>query len=147
MKSRSSAAALLLASAALLSSAPALAQTKKWTTTADFNGGTLNNVSDTKFLDEVVLGPTPVSQTHLVWATNYLYGYVVRIDSQTGKQTGRFDSALVNINGTATGAQPAQTYCDFSTTGNCPGRGGGGTKRRRWGVKRARSQQGPHAEL
>ena len=142
MKSRSSAAALVLASAALLSSAPALAQTKTWTTTADFNGGVLNNVSDTKFADEVVLGPTPVSQTHLVWATNYLYGYVVRIDSLTGKQTGRFDSALVNINGTATGAQPAQTFCNFSTTGNCPGRVAVDTNGDVWIVNRAFSQQG-----
>ena len=142
MKSRSSAAALVLASAALLSSASALAQTKTWTTTADFNGGTLNNVSDTKFADEVVLGPTPVSQTHLVWATNYLYGYVVRLDSQTGKQTGRFDSALVNINGTPTGAQPAQTFCNFSTTGNCPGRVAVDTNGDVWIVNRAFNQQG-----
>jgi streptogramin lyase len=140
MKTRLSAVALALAT--LLVGAQAGAQTKVWTTTADFDQGTLNNVSDTKFANQVVLGPTPVSQTHLVWATNYLYGYVVRIDSQTGKQTSRFDSALVTINGTATGAQAAQTYCDFASTGNCPGRVAVDTNGDVWIVNRAFNQQG-----
>jgi MYXO-CTERM domain-containing protein len=142
MVSRSSAAAFALLSAAVLVSAPAAAQTKVWTTTPDFDTGTLNNASDTKFLNQVVLGPTPVSKTHLVWATNYLYGYVVRIDSLTGKQTSRFDSVLVNINGQPTGARPANEYCDFATTGNCPGRVAVDTNGDVWIVNRAFGHQG-----
>ena len=121
---------------------PAAAQTRTFTTSADFqDGGTLFGVS-LPIADQVVLGPTAVSSSHTVWSTNYLYGYVVRMDSLTGRQTGRYDSALVSINGQPTGAQPAQTYCDFATTGNCPGRVAVDANGDVWIVNRAFGQQG-----
>ncbi|MFO0758378.1 MAG: hypothetical protein U0359_17940 [Byssovorax sp.] len=136
-------AALLAAEAAALAApADARAQTKKFTLNADFDGGTLNNVAHAPVSDQLILGRTPVSKTTIVWSTNYLYGYVVRIDTTTGKQTGRFDSALVNINGQATGARPAQEFCDFATTGNCPGRVAVDTNGDVWIVNRAFGHQG-----
>ncbi|HEY3444872.1 MAG TPA: hypothetical protein VGK67_00855 [Myxococcales bacterium] len=120
----------------------AFGQRKTFTVNADFDQGTLKNAVDTNPNNQLVLGPTPVSQTHLIWATNYLYGYVVRLDTLTGKQTGRYDSVLTAVNGVATGAQAAQTYCDFATTGNCPGRVAVDANGDVWIVNRAFSQQG-----
>jgi streptogramin lyase len=137
---RTTIAASLFAASSLLGYG-ADAQTKKFTTSADFDTGTLNNVVHIP-ANQIVLGPTPVSKTNIVWSTNYLYGYVVRLDTLTGKQTGRFDSALVSINGNATGARPAQEYCDFSTTGNCPGRVAVDTNGDVWIVNRAFGHQG-----
>jgi streptogramin lyase len=134
-------ASLAIASFFVLT-APALAQTKVWTTTADFNLGTLNNTSDTKFADEVVLGPTPVSQTHIVWSDNFNYGLIVRLDSVTGKQTSRFDSVLNTINGVSTGVRPANEFCNWSNTGNCPGRVAVDTNGDVWIVNRAFGNQG-----
>lgn len=142
MQLRSFVTGILAGAFPLLLASAAFGQTKQFTLTADFNAGTLNNVGDTVPADEVVLGPTAVSKTHLVWVDNYLYGYVVRIDSQTGYQTSRFDSGLVTINGQATGAQPAQTYCDFATNGNCPGRVAVDPNGDVWIVNRAFSKQG-----
>lgn len=130
-----------LSSLIVLLALPAAAQSRTLTTSADFNGGTLSGVTVSP-ADQVVLGPTAVSAKHTVWSTNYLYGYVVRMDSLTGRQTGRYDSALVSINGQPTGAQPAQTYCDFATTGNCPGRVAVDANGDVWIVNRAFGQQG-----
>src|SRR5690348_12059543 len=107
--------ALLFASCSLpvlAASSPAAAQKKTFTVNADFDPGAFNNSVDTNPNNQIVLGPTPVSKTHLVWATNYLYGWVVRIDSLTGRQTSRFDSSLQFINGIPTGAPPPNEYCD-----------------------------------
>ena len=79
-----------LAAAVIVLGGEAAAQTKAWTLDADFDAGTLSSVAHVPS-NQLVLGKTAVSSTTLVWATNYLYGYVVRIDSSTGKQTGRFD--------------------------------------------------------
>ena len=123
-----------------LASAPAVAQVATWTLSADFDTGSTTRAATAG--DQVVLGPTPVSQTHIVWSDNYYYGYIVRLDTQTGKQTGRFDSALVQINGVATGARPANELCNWANTGNCPGRvavdGNGDV----WIVNRAFGNQG-----
>ncbi|MBK8258486.1 MAG: hypothetical protein IPK82_38235 [Polyangiaceae bacterium] len=118
------------------------AQTKKFTVNADFDTGTFNNSVDTNPNNQIVLGPTPVSKTTLVWATNYLYGWVVRINSLNGKQTSRFDSSLQFINGQATGAPPPNEYCDFSSTGNCPGRVTVDTNGDVWIINRAFGKQG-----
>jgi MYXO-CTERM domain-containing protein len=137
--------ALLFASCllpVLAASGTALAQKKKFTLNADFDPGLFTNSVDTNPNDEIVLGPTPVSKTHLVWATNYLYGWVVRIDSLTGKQTSRFDSSLQFINGQPTGAPPPNEYCDFATTGNCPGRVAVDTNGDVWIINRAFGKQG-----
>jgi hypothetical protein len=142
MTYRTSAVALVLASAALLGSAPLAAQTKLWTTTADFNTGALTNTADTAPPNEVILGPTPVSLNHVVWSTNYYYGYVVRIDTVTGKQTGRYDSVLSAINGVTTGARPPQELCNWSNTGNCPGRVAVDTNADVWIINRAFGNQG-----
>jgi streptogramin lyase len=132
----------ILAAAVVLAAVGADAQTRTWTTTADFSTGTLVNTSATRVPDALVLGPTAVSQTHVVWSTNYLYGYIVRMDSLTGKQTGRYDSALVTLNGAATGARPAQEYCDFASTGNCPGRVAVDANGDVWIINRAFGHQG-----
>jgi hypothetical protein len=128
-------AALVLA--ILAASAPASAQSKVWTTTADFDTGTLNNVSDTKVANQVVLGPTPVSKTRNVWTDNFNYGFVLRLDSTTGKQTARVDSVLNTINGVSTGLRPANEFCNWSNAGNCPGRVAVDTKGDVWIVNRA----------
>lgn len=103
--------------AAVAVSQQAHAQTHSFTLSADFDNGAsteLNNVQ-LKPADQVVLGPTAVSKTRLVWVSNSYAGpgWIVRIDTTTGKQTARFDSVLLNVNGQPTGA-PA--------TGNEPGR-------------------------
>jgi hypothetical protein len=128
--------------AIVAAAAPASAQSKIWTTTADFDTGTLNNVSDTKVANQVVLGPTPVSKTRNVWTDNYNYGLVLRLDSVTGKQTARVDSVLNTINGVSTGLRPANEYCNWANTGNCPGRVAVDTRGDVWIVNRAFGSQG-----
>ena len=138
----SSLLAASLALPLLAVSAPAGAQKKTFTVNADFDAGSFNNSVDTNPNNQIVLGPTPVSKTTLVWATNYRYGWVVRINSLTGKQTSRFDSSLQFINGQATGAPPPTEYCDFASTGNCPGRVAVDTNGDVWIVNRAFGKQG-----
>lgn len=58
--------------------------------------------------DVVLLGRTYVSQANTVWTDNSGAGYVVGIDTLTGKQVTRLDSALEFINGKATGAFPVR---------------------------------------
>ncbi len=128
--------------AILAAPAPASAQVKVWTKTADFDTGTLNNVSDTKVADQVVLGPTAVSKTRNVWTDNFNYGLVLRLDSTTGRQTARVDSVLNTINGVSTGLRPANEFCNWSTTGNCPGRVAVDTRGDVWIVNRAFGSQG-----
>jgi len=111
---------VLTAAAVLLLSGGAMAQTKIWTTTPDFNVGTLVNASDTKFANELVLGPTAVSQTHTVWTDNFNYGLILRLSSLTGAQTSRVDTVLNTINGVSTGVRPANEFCNWANTGNCP---------------------------
>jgi MYXO-CTERM domain-containing protein len=143
MRLRSIVTGLALVQAGLLAlQGSAFGQTKKFTLDADFDTGTLNNVAHLPVANQLILGRTPVSKTNIVWSTNYRYGYVVRLDTLTGKQTGRFDSALVTINGQATGARPAQEYCDFGTIGNCPGRVAVDTNGDVWIVNRAFGHQG-----
>ena len=132
---------LILPVALLLAAAPAAAQTKTYTVDADFDTGTLDNVVHNPS-DRILLGPTKVSKTNLVWATNYRYGLVVRIDSMTGKQTSRFDAALEFINGNPTGARPSMEYCNWSNTGNCPGRVAVDTNGDVWIANRAFGRQG-----
>ena len=126
----------------LVPAAPAFAQIKTFTANADFESGALNNTADNNPNNALVLGRTPVSKTTLVWVDNYINGYIVRIDSSTGRQTSRFDSALVSINGKATGARPANEYCNFASTGNCPGRVAVDTNGDVWIVNRAFGSQG-----
>jgi len=106
---------------------PAQAQTRTFTANADFDTGTLNNTRHVPD-DQVVLGRTPVSQTRLVWVSNTVPGWIVRIDTTTGHQTARFDSVLTSINGQPTGAP---------TTGNNPGRVAVDTNGDVWIVNRA----------
>jgi streptogramin lyase len=103
------------------------AQTKVWTTNADFDSGSSNAVRHTPVPDQLILDRTPVSKTRLVWVSNTAPGgggatplspgWIVRIDTtigpNLGKQTARFDSVLLNINGQPTGVKPS---------GNNPGR-------------------------
>jgi MYXO-CTERM domain-containing protein len=141
MKPRRCVRGLPVAALALVVAAPVLAQTRTYTTNADFDTGVLNNTRHVPD-NQVVLGRTPVSKTTLVWATNYLYGWVVRIDSTTGKQTSRFDSSLQFINGQPTGAPPPNEYCNWSNAGNCPGRVAVDTNGDVWIVNRAFGRQG-----
>jgi streptogramin lyase len=124
MLSRTSLASALLCVAYAV---PVLAQTRTYTTNADFDTGVLNNTRHVPD-NQVVLGRTPVSKTRLVWVSNTVPGWIVRIDTTTGWQTARFDSALVSINGQPTGA-PA--------TGNNPGRVAVDTNGDVWIVNRA----------
>jgi len=130
----------------LLAASPASGQTKTFTLDPDFDSGTLTNTQHNPS-NQIVLGRTPVSKTTIVWATNYRYGWVVRLDSTTGKQTGRYDAALVSINGQATGAQASKTYCDFGTVGNCPGRVAVDTRGDVWIVNRAFGKQGTFSKF
>lgn len=137
--------AMLIAGASLpvlLASPPAAALSKTYTLNADFDTGVFNNSVDTNPNNQIVLGPTPVSKTTLVWATNYRYGWVVRLNSLTGKQTSRFDSSLQFINGVPTGAPPPNEYCDFASTGNCPGRVAVDANGDVWIINRAFGKQG-----
>jgi hypothetical protein len=77
-----------------------------------------------------------------VWSDNFNYGFVIRLDSITGKQIARFDSTLTTINGQATGARPANEFCNWSNTGNCPGRVAVDTNGDVWIVNRAFGSQG-----
>jgi MYXO-CTERM domain-containing protein len=102
------------------------AQTHTFTLDADFDTGVLNNVRHVPS-DQLVLGRTPVSKTRLVWVSNTAPGgsgatplspgWIVRLDTtigpNMGRQTARFDSVLLNINGQPTGVSPS---------GNNPGR-------------------------
>ena len=146
MLARRIAAALLLVVASTVPTHLAWAQTKTWTATADFSGGTLAGVSDSKFADEVVLGPTAVSQMHAVWSDNFNYGLVVRLDSLTGKQTARYDSARVTVDGKATGARPANEFCNWSNTGNCPQYAAVDTSGNLWIANSAYGSQGTLTE-
>jgi MYXO-CTERM domain-containing protein len=132
---------LITALATALAASSVAAQSKRFTVDADFNTGTLNNVSLTPS-NQLGLGRTPVSMTHIVWSTNYYPGWVVRMDSLTGKQTARFDSALATINGVATGARPSGEFCNWSNLGNCPGRVGVDSNADVWIINRAFGNQG-----
>jgi MYXO-CTERM domain-containing protein len=121
--------------------ATAGAQTHVFTVDPDFDSGILNNVVHNPS-NQLQLGPTQVSKTNLVWVDNYNYGWIVRIDATTGKQTARFDSALQFINGQATGARPSKEWCDWASTGNCPGRVAVDTNGDVWIVNRAFGRQG-----
>lgn len=157
--SRSSTLAALGVLASLATQAgPAVAQTKTWTLDSDFvaadGSTTLTNVRNTPTPHQIILGRTFVSQTRLVWSTNYRYGYVVRLDSTTGKQTSRFDSVIEKINGIPTGARAANEWCNFGDDGNpatpaaddglgnCPGRVTVDTNGDVWIVNRAFEKQG-----
>lgn len=131
-----------LALGVVLATGTAGAQSKTFTTSADFEAGVLASVVHTSPAHQLVLGPVPVLQQHRVHTTNYPYGYVVRVDTITGAQTGRFDSSLTLVNGVATGAPPANQHCDFSSTGNCPHFVAVGPEGDVWVLNSAHGQQG-----
>ena len=141
VRRRPSLALLALVPSLALAAGEAAAQTKVWTLDGDFDAGTSSNVQH-KPSNTVVLGPTPVSKQTIVWADNYNYGYVVRLDSKTGAQTARFDSVLNSINGQSTGVRPANEYCNWASTGNCPGRITTDANGDVWIVNRAFGTQG-----
>lgn len=130
-----------VAAIALLTASPAWAQTTHYTLDGDFDRGQLNNVAHNP-ANQLVLGPTPVSKTTLVWVSNYLPGWIVRLDTTTGRQTARFDSALQYINGQPTGARPSRENCNMANSGNCPGRVAVDTNGDVWIVNRAPGLQG-----
>jgi hypothetical protein len=140
----------------------ASAQKKVYTTNADFDGGSGSNVCHgpaskldcwDNTPDQLVLGRTRVSKLARVWADNYYMGWIVGIDSNTGRQFARFDSAITHINGKATGGQPAATvnggphFCNWSNTGNCPGRVTTDTNGDVWIINRAFGQIGTLAKF
>ncbi|MDW8251357.1 MAG: hypothetical protein RMJ98_18835, partial [Myxococcales bacterium] len=140
----------------------ALAQKKVYTTNADFDGGTGSNVCHgpapkldcwDNTPDQLVLGRTRVSKLARVWADNYRMGWIVGIDSKTGRQFARFDAAITHINGKPTGGQPAATvnngpyFCNWHNQGNCPGRVTTDTNGDVWIINRAFGQQGTLAKF
>ncbi len=131
-----------LVAAGIAAVAPsAQAQTRTWTLDGDFDVGNLVNTVHSPS-NQLQLGATPLAKSHVVWATNYRNSWVVRLDSVTGKQTGRFDAALVSVNGQSTGARPSKEYCDWSSQGNCPGRVAVDTNGDVWIINRAFGSQG-----
>ena len=100
----------------------AAAQTRTFTLDADFDTGTLNNVRHNPISNQLILGRTGVSQTRIVWVSNtspggvaptpLSPGWILRLDTtpgpNLGRQTARFDAALMNINGQPTG-HPCRT--------------------------------------
>lgn len=148
--------ALASLTAALSALHGASAQTKQFTVNADFDSGTTTSTCHgpaTKLqcadatADQLVLGRTQVSKANRVWADNYIAGWVIGLDAKTGRQISRFDSALVTINGQATGGQLSVkdapgNGCDFATKGNCPGRVTTDTNGDVWIINRAFSKQG-----
>ena len=120
---------------------PAMGQTKTFTLDADFDAGVLTNTQHVPS-NQIVLGPTSVSKTRLVWVSNTAPGgsgatplspgWIVRINTtigpDLGRQTARFDSVLLNINGQPTGGNPS---------GNNPGRVAVDTNGDVWIVNRA----------
>src|SRR5689334_6152240 len=85
--------------------AAASAQNKTWTVNADFDAGSLSQVAH-PVPNQIQLGATPVTTASEVWACHTASAMVVRLDTNTGKQLGRYDSALQFVNGQPTGAQP-----------------------------------------
>ena len=104
---RSVALPLLLAFAA-----PASAQVKTFTSDADFDAGQLVQTAHPP-AHQLQLGPTPVTKTTNVWACHTEASMVVRIDTKTGRQTGRYDAALQFINGQPTGADAPLTATNY----------------------------------
>jgi len=122
------------------------AQPHTWTVDADFNGGNLDSTQLSP-ANQVVLGRTPVSKTHVVWTDNFNYGLVVKLDTVTGKQLARYDSVLQTINGQSTGVRPANEVCNWSNTGNCPGRIAVDANGDVWIANRAFGTQGSIARI
>ncbi|PKN39989.1 MAG: hypothetical protein CVU63_13215, partial [Deltaproteobacteria bacterium HGW-Deltaproteobacteria-20] len=118
-----------------------MGQTKIFTLDADFDAGVLNNTQHVPS-NQIVLGPTSVSKTRLVWVSNTAPGgsgatplspgWIVRVNTtlgpNLGRQTARFDSVLLNINGQPTGG---------NASGNNPGRVAVDTNGDVWIVNRA----------
>jgi hypothetical protein len=135
----------------LLLAPAASAQQKTFTTNADFDGGNGSNVchGPAPLLDcwdpspdQLVLGRTPVSKLARVWANNYIKGWIVGIDSKTGRQFARFDTVIQQVNGKPTGVPPMSQDCNFGSLGNCPGRVTTDTNGDVWIINRAFGQQG-----
>ncbi|MSP58802.1 MAG: hypothetical protein EXR72_00400 [Myxococcales bacterium] len=101
-----------LAFALLLLPLSARAQIKTFTTDVDFDAGQLVQVAHPP-ANQIQLGPTPVTKTTNVWACHTTSSMVVRIDTNTGKQTGRYDAALQFINGVPTGADAPLTATNY----------------------------------
>jgi streptogramin lyase len=126
---------------AMFVSSTVFAQSKTWTTDADFDSGVLDNVVHTP-ANQIDLGPTVVSQSHTVWATNYAYGAVVKLDTVTGRQTARYDSVLQTVDGAASGARPPREVCNWWNAGNCPSAVAVDTNGDAWVVNAAYGNQG-----
>jgi streptogramin lyase len=140
---------VLLASTVFTSGA--FAQQKKFTTNQDFDGGQGSNVCHgpapkidcwDPTPDQLVLGRTRVSKLNRVWADNYIPGWIVGLDANTGKQFARFDAVIEKVNGQPTGVPPANQSCNFASTGNCPGRVTTDVNGDVWIINRAFGQQG-----
>jgi streptogramin lyase len=136
---------------AFLLSPSLFAQQKKFTTNQDFDGGQGSNVCHgpapkidcwDPTPDQLVLGRTRVSKLNRVWADNYRTGWIVGLDANTGKQFARFDAVIEKVNGQPTGVPPANQYCNFASTGNCPGRVTTDVNGDVWIINRAFGQQG-----
>ena len=125
--------------------APARAQSKTFSVNVEFDTGTFSSCVDQP-TNQVQLGGTPVSKNTIIWADNYIPGWVVKIDASSGRQLGRYDSGLVYYNNDvkqgATGSRPPREMCDFATIGNCPGRITTDTNADVWIINRAFGHQG-----
>ena len=90
---------------------------KTYTTSADFNQGVLTSVNDTVVPDQIQLNASSSTEPFL-YVANWIDGTVLKINTDTGRQVARYDTALyVNWDGTPNNVRPVREYGNFS----CPG--------------------------
>ncbi len=78
--------------------ASAEAQTFRYTTTAEFAGGTSTTVVS-RTAGQLELGDAPIRRGNVVWSDNVNPGYIIRFDATTGRQIGRYDTVLLSTPG------------------------------------------------
>jgi DNA-binding beta-propeller fold protein YncE len=118
---RSISAALVAASVGFLATVEALAlvpgPTKTYTTNADFDLGLLFNLNHTVNSDQLQLN-AQISTFPLLWVANSGEDTVSKIDTNTGKEVGRYRTWFnVGLHDAWTGPAPSRTAVDAA--GNC----------------------------
>ncbi|HOI72991.1 MAG TPA: hypothetical protein PLO63_02480 [Syntrophales bacterium] len=83
---------------------------KTWTTSTDFETGTLVGVEDKTVPDQLQLSKS-ISTLPFIWVPNSNEGTISKVDSKTGTELGRYRT------GPTTGGSPSRTTVDLK--GNC----------------------------
>jgi choice-of-anchor A domain-containing protein len=103
-----------LALASMLWSVPAIAQTETtWTLDPEFDTGILDSVNhDAPNNHQLQLNAFSSTEPY-IWIANFEMGTVTKIDTRSGKQVARYDSALVrNWDGTIPAVRPPRGACN-----------------------------------